>query len=919
MFARALRIAIVTGTAFAAVPVVARAQQGERTLSIIAARRDTVSLDSASAVTAVFRVRNARRDTITAIPSLELPRGWEPLMAPAPMRIGPNEFDLWLAGVHAPSGAAAGTYVIRASVAGGGETITDSIFVRVNERRAIEVLTLDAPGWILSGGGYEARFMVRNRGNVTAAIALNATSSRGARATVDAPVISLAPGATNTVRVQIAASGTGSRAQDDIIELTAQDQRDNRVRVTASSRTTLVPKSGGIADNLATIPSTLTLRAAKAGMGVSPASLAGRGKLPGTQTTIDYSAYVPASGQSPFGERDEFRFGLKSQRFGLRAGDGAYGFSQLTSTGAYGFGGQLEGSVGSLNAAAYAQRSRWTPNAPLEVGASIGTPRGNAAHVELIGVGRQGVNGSAAISSVAATVPVTKYATISIEAAASDSNGVASAAERGHLSGSVGRMTYDLTHQWAGDAFAGAQRAVRGNDLSVSAPIAGQLSFHGFAGLHSSGAATPTATSPRDDFGSGALGATYGSWGSVEYVWTSRRDMGDTAMFDGMAQGVRAMTFIPLGRASLSLNVDRGVASETVTRVNRAYTGVGGSLGLQLWNNGSLTLFAQHTDGNALGGDGRPTNTGGASAVIPFGRSLQFSMSSSMSSMQTIAVAPTTQWFGQVDARVDYRLPSEMSLGLRTHFWINPAVQGARDNNAVFLEVRTPFALPIGRQRRLGRVEGRVADASGKPLRGVLVHVGDQVAVTDDRGQVSLFGLASGVHPISLDAPGAGAQSMLIGDASVTVDGRSSHPATFKVGVAEGARLRGQVRVLDFAATLAASADSLVDAGALQNVTVALQGVRDTLYLTSDDRGQINFGAVAPGRWTLAVMPGAEIPEHHAFRDDRIELQLGAGDMKNVELQVVPKKRAVTFIGPSETIKIREEKPKTKQQKDLRD
>jgi hypothetical protein len=305
-------------------------------------------------------------------------------------------------------------------------------------------------------------------------------------------------------------------------------------------------------------------------MGVSPASLTGRGKLPGTQTTVDYSAYVPASGQSPFGERDEFRFGLRSQRFGLRAGDGAYGFSQLTSTGSYGFGGQLDGSLGSLNAAAYAQRSRWTPNAPLEVGASIGTPRSNAAHVELIGVGRQGTSASAGIASVAATLPISSFATVSIEAAASDSNGVASAAERGHLSGSLGRMTYDLTHQWSGDSFAGAQRAVRGNDLSMSAPIAGQLSFHGFAGLHSSGAAIPTANSPRDDFGSGALGATYGSWGSVEYVWTGRRDMGDTAMFDGLARGLRAMTFIPLGRLSLSLNVVGCVATEIVARIDRA-------------------------------------------------------------------------------------------------------------------------------------------------------------------------------------------------------------------------------------------------------------------------------------------------------------------------------------------------------------
>jgi hypothetical protein len=910
MFARALRIAILTGTAIAAAPVVAHAQAGERSLSLVAARRDTVSLDSASAVTAVFRVRNASRDSITAVPTLSLPRGWEPLIAPMPMRVAPNGLELWLAGVHAPSGATAGTYVLRASVSANGETASDSIMVRVAERRAIEVLTLDAPGWILSGGGYEARFMVRNRGNVTAAIALNATSSRGAKTTVDVPVLSLAPGASNTVRVQVAASGTGSRAQDDLIELIAQDQRDNRVRVTASSRTTLVPKSGGMSDNLATIPSTLTLRAARSGTGVAPASLSGRGQLPGTKTTIDYAAYVPAKGQSPFGERDEFRFGLRSRDLSLRLGDGAFGFSQLTSSGAYGFGAQVDGPLGSLSGAAYAQRSRWTPNAPLEVGASIGTPDGQATHFELVGVGRMGANGTAGVTSASATLPVSRYATLSVEAAASDSAGVASGAERGHLSGSLGRMTYDLTHQWSGNAFAGAQRGVRGNDLSMSTPLGGALSMHAFAGLHSSGSLTPTAASPRNDFGSGAIGATYGSWGSVEYVWTNRLDMGDTAMFDGAQRGVRAMTFLPLGPLSLSLNVDRGLVTERVTAVDRSYLGVGGSLGMQLPKGGSLSFFAQHADGNGLGGDGRPSNTGGASAVIPVGRKLQFMMSSSMSSMRQMVGDGATAWFGQVDARAEYHLPSETAIALRAHFWINPGLQGARESNAVYLEVRTPLALPIGRQRRLGRVEGRVSDAAGKPMRGVLVHVGDQVAVTDDRGQVSLFGLASGVHPISLDAPGAGAQSMLVGDVSVKVDGGSSHPASFAVGVAQGARLRGQVRVLDFAATLAANADSLVDAGALQNVTVALQGTRDTLYLTSDDRGQINFGAVAPGRWTLSVMPGAELPEHHAFQNDRIELQLGAGDQRNVELNVVPRKRAVTFIGPSETIKIREEKRK---------
>jgi archaellum component FlaG (FlaF/FlaG flagellin family) len=900
------RLFTIAGMVLGAIPAIARAQAAS--VVVAAARRDTALVDSSSAVTVVFRVRNTGTDTVTVAPTLALPRGWEPLTHTAPMRLAPHATELWIAGVHAPQSAPAGTYTVRGSVG----TDSDSAFVLVAERRAVDVIALDAPGWILSGGAYTARFLVRNRGNVTTAVALSATSSRGARAIVNVPVVSLAPGGASTVEVREASTSIGGRAQDDIIELAVQDQHDSRTRVSASSRTTVVPPSGSLGDDFARIPAVVTLRAARSALGISPATISGHGTLPGSNTTIDLAAHAPTSGRSLLGEREELRFRLNNGGLSLRAGDGVYGYSLLTSNGALGFGAQFDRTGGALEAGGYVQHSRWLPNAPYEVGTYVGTPRENASRLGLIAVGRGMAGAAAGVLGFDGALPLSKAATIGLESAVSDSNGMPSAAERAHLDGVVGRLTYDVSHEWAGTAFAGPQRGIRSNDVSLSAQAWKQLSFHAYGSRHATGPTRPSSTSPLDRFESGSMGATLGAWGTVDYVWTTRSDETDSLVFDGEQRGARVTTFLPAGPFSVSLNVDRGTATQTGLVMPRDYFGYGGTFNARLPRGGALSFFAQQSDGNALGGDGRPSLTAGANIDLQLGGSVRARVVSSASSMQPLFAGGNPIWYGQVDGRLDYRLPNTATIGVRGHAWINPGVQGATANNAVYLEVRMPVGVPVGRLRRLGRVEGQVADASGRPLAGVLVHIGDQLAVTNARGQVSVSGLPTGEHPISLDVAGIAGQAMLVGDLSVVVDGSSSRPATFKVGMARGATLRGQVRVLDFATTLAANGDSLVQVGTLPNVTVALEGARDTLYQTSDDAGRLDFGSVTPGRWTISVLPGAELPDRHAFASERLSVVLDAGEKREVTLEIVPRKRPVTFVGPGEILKPRQD-PKAKQ------
>ena len=63
------------------------------------------------------------------------------------------------------------------------------------------------------------------------------------------------------------------------------------------------------------------------------------------------------------------------------------------------------------------------------------------------------------------------------------------------------------------------------------------------------------------------------------------------------------------------------------------------------------------------------------------------------------------------------------------------------------------------------RVEGHVVDAgTGRPVAGTLVRVGDQAAVTDKNGHVSLSGLEPGEYHVAVDANGPAARSLVGGD-----------------------------------------------------------------------------------------------------------------------------------------------------------
>lgn len=877
-------------------------------LVLRAARAEVApSSEGGTTATGVFRVANTGRDTLRVESALELPAGWTAVAANEAFRLAPGATDTWIVAVQVPASTQAGTYQMYGTVSAASGQARDSMSVRIVERRALELVAAGVTAWATAGDEYQARFILRNAGNAPSTVVLTARSSRGTRILIDRPTLTIEAGGVSFVSVSVTSPRAMQRAVDDVVELTATDVGDPRVRAHASSRSTIVPGSPSMLDGLSTIPATLTLRAGGAAAGVSPVILNAAGLLSDNRTSVALSVRAPVEWRSPLSERGEARLTLRSRSLAVRVGDDVYGFSPLTSNAALGFGAQVEGTHGLLRAGAYVQRARTTPNAPVEEALSIGTSATAPFHLAgaLVSRGASGAS-RALVSSVRGELTLPWGALLSAELAASDSVHVRGVAQRARLSGGGERFSYDLGHLRGARGFAGPMRALAIDDASLAARATERLTLRASATRQGVLSGHGAADGASRGFASRTVGATWVGRTIIEYRTLGRHDDVSRPGSRVEQRGVRATQLAQLGAFTLSADIERGTASRpTATSRDGSdiaerhnYLSFGGAARLAMGALGTVSLYAEQTDGNALGASGAGSLNGGGSLqlALPRGARLEFWGTSFALRPRGNVVGDEWTRLGQWDAALSLPVARGATLALRAHVWTNPGLQGTDHSSAAWIELRAPLRLPTGRAMQDGRVEGRVKDAlTGRAVAGALVRLGDHAAASDANGRVLFAGLAPGRYTLALDATGPAAGALLVGDVAVHVRAQAREPARFAVSLVRGARVSAEVRRVDRLMGAGDEREALIDAGVVASAVAVLEGERDTLYQTTDAAGRVDFGDVAPGRWVLTLRSaGALAPQDHEM--PRREVTVVAGERHALLLQVTPRRRTVTFV-----------------------
>jgi hypothetical protein len=896
-----VRLRLVLLAALVATVSSAEAQSG---LSIRATRRDTIR--AAATVTAAFMLTNARDDTAAVRTRLELPAEWTALTGSDTIRVAPQSSEMFILSVVVPARTLAGAYAVRVWVTSTADPqgASDSVIVRVPERRATEVALLDRPGYVVSGRGYEAGFEVRNRGNLTSTLRLSARGSVGV-ATLSDTVLRLAPNESRVVRARIRTPEGMNAAADDVVELLAADvgARDAEP-VRGSSRVTVVPEPSRSIERFLRVPARVNLRAATA-EGVSPFEVFGYGPLRDRgDTRFDFLVRGPTGTASAFGERDEYRIELRAPEWRVRGGDHVFFLSSLTAAGQPGFGAGADGDYGMFSAGAHTQRFRRLAERATEHAAFVAVRPVAGAQFALNRVARADGVLPGSISSASGMLERWGFSS-EVEIARSSSASGAGSARNARLSGSSGPVSIDLGHLHADTAFSGAQRGGDHNYLSAHSAPFGVVSF-GFNGsLHRTDLSRTTGVPYEERFRTASVSATLFDRYTLEAGTVGRGTVVSSVREDGEQWQLRGRGDHDFPFATLSVELEGGRTAQPTGPTRFSDVGLGLRRALR-W--GHASLYAQRYSGGGLTKGLDASRTVGGDASLRFGKTTHATLIAYATRQETVRA----EWHSQIDALVS-RGVRQGIITLRARLLGGGSRTGSQQS-VMYLEYGMPLRLPVGPLRTPGRVTGRVVDAvSGRGVPGALVRLGPQVAITDKDGEVSFGGVPGGQHRLSMSQETSFANAVFVGDPTLTVDSTRVKPTSFSLAIARSARVDVDVRRFTTVRTaVSAGADSLAEAGAVSNATLILAGERDTLYRSTTENGKASFTDIPPGAWTLTIR--GDTPAFTRFDPDRLELALEPGASQAVTFRLVPRRREVQMIGDGQELRPTTADPKTSSQ-----
>ena len=863
-------------------------------VSIGARDAAVISAPPAATVSAVIRVSNRGTSRAALVPHIELPVEWSAPMGSLPFDVAPGGADNWIVSVRIPARAAAGRYNIGVSAEDSVSHVVlrDSMLIDVVALKGLDISLTNRPTYAVSGTAYRTSFLLQNKGNVVTTVLIRGKSALGGAVTVDSSLLVLPAGASVPVSVRVSTSTQGQQAQDDVLEMRVADAEDSSNTAVSSARVTIVQEANA-SEPLHRIGSQLRLRAANAAAGVSPYELTGVGTLrDGGDEELSYVVRGSPGPRSQFGDQDEYRIGLRGKNYDARLGDGLYRVSSLSSNGQTGFGGGFDVEHGDLTAGALVQRFRFQPNSPVESGAFVGAQAPDvygAPRVTLSGLNRSGGYLEGRIFGTGLTMTPSDLASVELEVAGSSGplgNGMATSAR---VTGGT-EVHYDIGHVGADAPFAGAYRGATHDYGSLTAKLNTDFQLNAAVGSHQSSSLNLGLLAPQSFRSSGVTLEYLGKY-SLEYSGITRTSAFAMTSFEDRQRGVLARAEHYLGTTRVWGGIGTGAATNLggSSHPYHEYSlGVSSFVGVN-----SLSVYGERTDGMAI--------TRGADRVSTLGADGRFRLGSStwvtFNGFRT-SVPSSGDHNAQIDIGVAQTLSTGATIGVRMRALSNVVDINVR--RIAFLEYTMPLQLPIGKARVSGRARGRVVDQeTGEGVAGTLVRLGPQAAITDAQGRVAFAGLPTGEYRLTIAQQATQTATIFTGDPTVRIDSLRTVPITFALAVERAGTVTGAIRLMSVARKGIDSApDSLADAGPVADVTLALIGVRDTLFAVSDVSGGYRFTEVVSGSYVLKAM--TEAPTGTRWEPADIDVSVKPASVNEVTFRQVPRRRAVQMI-PSDT------------------
>jgi hypothetical protein len=859
--------------------------------------------------TVAFRVANHTRVPLPVRTHAELPAGWRLVLPESPLRLAPGQAETRLVVVAVPAGARAGSYHVgyEASAERGARVrARDSIAIIVAEHHRLQLSATEIPRSVTAGERYVATFTLTNRGNARARGRLLLASSHALPAEGDSLRFDLSPGREQVVRVAVHTTRAATHAFPHRLDLRAVAVGDSATAA-AHAVVEVFPGDGAGVSRFHDLPVQLAVRGTRlpTGAWAQSGELRAAGVLrEGGDTYLDLLVRGPRPTWSPFGERDQYRLRVRSNRFDLRLGDHYYALSPLTATGRAGFGGAGSLTVGRVTAGGFAQRDRFGwPGAPA-------AQRGGFLELQLPARSRLGVNyltmtgpDSGTMASVRTVVGWLPRTRVDAEFGVGLGRAEPAAAHSVELTSALPRVNVRLAHRRLADDYPGLDRSAAYDQAYVSVNPWRRLTLSGELIDRASRPGPRSAVllaGEGERYRSYRAAIAYGAHAVADVRSVEREGLAFGGPFDVRQDAVGLGLGARLGVIHLRPRAEVGTITDHRTGERSPFHRLRLESGLRIGGGQPLTAIVERFQGRTLYSSLEQRSImAGVRLDAGLGGGTRFRFSGNVVKPEL----PSTRLFGVLDVALEQRMPFGHRITMRARA-LSLSAGALREHTAGQVEYAIPLGIPVGHSRRSARVVVRVRDAeTGAPLANAVVRLGDRRVVSDRQGRAVFSGLLPREYPLRVEIEHMAAGMVSTRDEARPVLAERGRTTTVDVGITRGARLSGAVRRFEPARGARALGDSsaVVAAAAVGGALVSAWQGGDTIRGVTNGDGRFNFAGLRPGRWTLKVS-AAELPAHHYLEHDTLSIQLAAGERSDLLLRVLPRRRAVRMLTQGEVV-----------------
>lgn len=821
---------------------------------------------------------------------------WRQLMDYSSIQIEANTSMNKIISIHVPDNVSAGDYNIDLEAYEQSQLFGKvSIPIRVRSRYEISIEKFNAPTYVLAGDSVKLQFLLQNKSNTEVSVAAKITNG----GTTEEHFYTI-PKDSSLLTYSRSATPKDLEYNTQLnIAMNAHIEGKTETAVHASYIINVIPSGDQEFDGYNRYPIKITSIMASTNRSGTRTygfmyDIMGRGHIDEEQKKrIDFHFRGPDRRGDPLlGLNDEYYVSYHSPKTDVLLGDNNYSLSPLTESSRLGRGARFQYKFDKLSVGSFFHMPRYYPGikntysvySNYKLNDNVQFATGYLAKTDTL-------NQRADLLTLSGDLRFSTWIKSSFELAAGRQLSQTGKAMKGQLNINTSFLNAHLNYIYADPTFPGYISNSMILSTGVSTYLGKQISLSFNYDRNRSNLALDTlyANAPQTQnlslialFRLKANNSIGLSANSVEMV-----DRAEIPLFNYKKLFARVSYNAKLKRFNMSLQGEYGEIQNLLSPNGPTTTDFyNENLNLQYTFNETFSIrgFVKYNGGSQYQVTG--------SNRFYYGGSLQLNLKKTFVSFDYQSDYELKEYYRDrslLSLQLHQELGSNHELNLSTNY--NMA-KNSLDRKELSIQLRYIYTLnvPLSKKKNVGSLTGKLVNKGVEKVSGIIINLDGQLTMTDKNGNFRFPMVKTGSYHLLLDQTSFAISTITGKPGPYRVDIESGKETRFEIELTKAAGVQGSLHIREDESTTDKGYYPVKEEINKLIIEASNENEMFRIYTASD--GTFLFNDLRPGKWTIKVYPNG-IPNGYKLEKDIYQLELGSGEVKELEIIIHKKNRVI--------------------------